>query len=225
MGNLLNKFKLQKLNILAFDKKERLGGGKSMKMMFNPAGYHKKFAISYGTDKSIDETTELTYGGAETGKMTFKFVLDSTNVTNSFSIVNKSPSVTEQISQFMDLTYNKNDNDEPNYLRIEWGDLKFDCRLMKVDITYKLFDRDGTPLRAELDATFGGDVPVEKVVAKPPLADLTHLKTMAAGDSLPLTALAIYGSLGAYIKLAKHNKLNSFRNIKPGKQIKVPPLK
>ena len=54
-------------------------------------------------------------------------------------------------------------------------------------------------------------------------SDLTHIRVVQAGDNLPLMCFRIYGDSSFYIKVAKFNKLNDFRDIKPGDHITFPP--
>ena len=76
---------------------------------------------------------------------------------------------------------------EPNYLTVEWGDLTFSCRLESVNITYTNFERDGTPLRAELDVSLISDIEAEKRLREESMSspDLTHSRVLRSGDTLP----------------------------------------
>ena len=115
---------------------------------------------------------------------------------------------------------------EPNFLKVEWGDLIFSCRLGSVDISYTSFNRDGTALRAELDVNLLSDQDVKKRIAKENKSspDLTHSRIVKSGDSLPLLTKEIYGSSMYYLRVAQANNLDDFRNLTPGQEIFFPPL-
>ena len=116
---------------------------------------------------------------------------------------------------------------EPKFLKIEWGDLIFDCRLESVEVNYTLFNRSGQPIRAELDTVFIGDIQDSKRIKQEnkQSPDLTHTRTIQGGDKLPLIAHEIYGDPAYYIKLARVNNLNSLRKLNIGTTINLPPIK
>ena len=70
-----------------------------------------------------------------------------------------SKSVKDRIKEFMKAAYvYQGDIHEPYYLKVKWGlPEEFNCRLSSFDITYTSFDRDGTPLRAELKVSLVAD--------------------------------------------------------------------
>jgi nucleoid-associated protein YgaU len=93
-------------------------------------------------------------------------------------------------------------------------------------INYKLFRPDGSPVRAEVDAKFKEILDPELRVAQEndQSPDLTHVRTVKDGDTLPLYCKDIYGDPKYYIEVARVNKLISFRNLKVGQRIEFPPL-
>ena len=48
--------------------------------------------------------------------------------------------------------------------------------------------------------------------------------TALPGDTLPALCSQIYGSSAYYLKVARHNRLFSFRSLSAGHQIHFPPL-
>jgi len=123
------------------------------------------------------------------------------------------------------LDYN-GDQHKPNYLIISWGSLLFKGSLKDMDITYKLFKPDGTPIRATIHATFKGFIEDNLRVARENnnSPDLTHIRMVNEGDTLPLMTFRIYGNSKFYLEVAKANKLVNFRKLVPGQQIFFPPI-
>ena len=123
------------------------------------------------------------------------------------------------------LDYN-GDQHKPNYLIISWGSLLFKGSLKDMDITYKLFKPDGTPIRATIHATFKGFIEDNLRVARENnnSPDLTHIRMVNEGDTLPLMTFRIYGNSKYYLEVAKANKLVNFRKLVPGQQIFFPPI-
>jgi len=54
--------------------------------------------------------------------------------------------------------------------------------------------------------------------------DVTHKRTVQAGDTLPLMTERIYGDSKYYLEVAKINNLVNFRQLKPGQELFFPPL-
>jgi nucleoid-associated protein YgaU len=109
---------------------------------------------------------------------------------------------------------------------VQWGKLVFPCRLLSVTIKYTSFDRDGTPLRAELAVQFIFDEEAERRTkgADQQSPDLTHSRVVRSGDTLPLLTKQIYGSSAAYLDVARFNGLDDFRRLTPGQELLFPPL-
>jgi hypothetical protein len=135
--------------------------------------------------------------------------------------------VTDRVKAFLKLAFQYNGSiHEPNYLLLEYGAIRFPCRLSSVDIKYTLFDRDGTPLRAELTVKLVADKDTKKRAKEEGKTspDLTHARVVRHGDTLPLLTHEIYGSSAYYLDVARYNQLDDFRRLTPGQQLLFPPL-
>lgn len=235
--SLLNLFKLEKLRIEAYTDEGRNTPANPPKMtvMFNPTSYKKKHAIAYDAPSQQAINTPgrpARYAYTPPGDLSFQFILDGTGV-NYFGAeklvrVLKGESVKKQIKQFEKLCLKMNgDIHEPNFLKIVWGDhLTFSARLRSLDITYKLFDESGDPIRAELDVSFVEDKSAKTIFreAGKSSPDLTHVRVVKSGDTLPLLCKEIYGSSAHYLRVATHNSLDNFRELVPGQKLNFPPL-
>ena len=115
---------------------------------------------------------------------------------------------------------------EPHKLNLAWGKLSFDCVLTKLSLEYKLFNPDGSPLRAIAKASFSEAITEKcrEVKEKNSSPDLTHLRTVSAGDKLPLMSHRIYRTANYYLEVARANNIYNFRNIKAGIQLSFPPI-
>jgi len=123
------------------------------------------------------------------------------------------------------LDYN-GDEHKPNYLIISWGKLLFKGALTEMDIEFKLFKPDGTPIRAIAKAKFQGFVEDQLRAAKEnnKSPDLTHYRSVKEGDTLPLMTFHIYGDSKYYLQVARVNNIINFRKLKTGQKIFFPPL-
>ncbi len=234
--SLLNLFKLEKLRIEAFTdvaRKKPADPGR-MEVMFNPTTFQEKHANSYQTPRiqAVNSSGKpALYGYTPPGDLSFQLILDGTGVNfvgaEQLARVLSGESVKKQIATFKKLCLEMNGKiHEPNYLKISWGDFKFSCRLATLDITYRLFDEAADPIRAELAAKFVKDKDAQTILleADKQSPDLTHVRTVTSGDTLPLLCREIYGSSAYYLRVAADNRLDDFRNLTPGQKLRFAPL-
>lgn len=115
---------------------------------------------------------------------------------------------------------------QPNYLKISWGSLIFKGRLSDMNIDFKLFSPDGAPLRAVAKVKFisATDEDLKEAKNNTSSPDLTHVRMVKEGDTLPLMTYRVYGDSKYYLEVAKVNKLSSFRKLKVGQEIVFPPV-
>ncbi|SHJ38731.1 CIS tube protein [Aquimarina spongiae] len=135
--------------------------------------------------------------------------------------------IIDDLDAFKKAVYDYNgDKHKPNYLIITWGSLSFRCFLTSMDVEYKLFKPDGTPLRAMVKATFKRFIEAEERVAEENnnSPDLTHYRVVKAGDTLPLMTYRIYGDPKYYLEVARVNNISNFRKLKVGQELFFPPL-
>jgi nucleoid-associated protein YgaU len=95
-----------------------------------------------------------------------------------------------------------------------------------MSINYKLFNPDGVPVRAVIKATFLEFMRNEWMVKKQndQSPDVTHVRTVKEGDTLPLLAYEVYGDPKYYLSVAKANQLFDFRELVPGQELRFPPI-
>jgi LysM repeat protein len=222
--------KLGKLRIISFRKPEMnptdiIG---ILETLINPEGYSREYGINYNeqdTSQGNDSSTEQQYSHTTPESMEFRFVFDRTGaMPNSPSIPG---GVVADIALFKELTYEfKGDMHRPPYLKLIWGTLIFPCVLKTMNIQYKLFKPDGTPIRAEIQATFKKfeDFDLRSKILNLLSPDLTHIHEVKTGDTLPLLAHNIYGDAKHYLEVARINNLVNFKTLTPGQKLVFPPL-
>jgi hypothetical protein len=217
---------VSKLKIYSYADVDRKTADDSMEVLVNPESYSQKITVKF-SEKQAPGTTAKTpkFSKMEPQKLDFELLFDSTGVING--VKDDANGVEAELARFKKLVLEyKGDKHRPRFLSIYWGTLKFDCCLENLDITYKLFRSDGLPLRAVAKAGFIGSMDDTKRVAKENASspDLTHVRTVMDGDTLPLMAFRIYGDPKYYIEVAKANGMSHFRDLKTGDRIKFPPI-
>lgn len=234
LGNL---FKLARLTIEAHQDLERskpITGGNVLAVMYNPetlAIRHENVLQNRPGVASQGASARWSHGRSK--ELSVKLVFDGTEVGRaSLRRLVHVPTVAAWVKAFLTLCCDvQSESHEPPYLRLKWstgvfGLDGFECRLQSVDIQYTAFARDGSPLRAELTARFIEAVDPKKKSAQLRLSspDLTHVRVVRDGDTLPLLCREIYGSADHYICVARVNGLDDFRDLMVGQELIFPPF-
>ncbi|HZI52744.1 MAG TPA: LysM peptidoglycan-binding domain-containing protein, partial [Chitinophagaceae bacterium] len=157
-----------------------------------------------------------------------EFTIDGTGVATTNPEAKQKEYVKKQIKKLREVTGSTINGEihRPNYLAVLWGTFYLECVLTALNITYNLFDREGTPLRAKVNCSFLERIGPGKDGRQSRLEspDLTKYIVVKAGDSLPLIAKDKYNDPSYYLQIAKVNQLRNFRNIQPGTRLVLPPL-
>jgi Uncharacterized protein containing LysM domain len=115
---------------------------------------------------------------------------------------------------------------EPYHLKLVWGSLVFTGRATELSLTHKLFNPDGQPIRTVAKVIFKKSIEEKKRARKEDKSspDLTHKRTVKAGDTLPLLCYRIYGDPRYYLQVAQVNGLDNFRKLMPNTSLLFPPI-
>ncbi len=204
--------------------------GKPFTVWINPSSYTHNYTITYADRQapgSPAPSPEFNRVGQES--VSFDLIFDTSGVIPPPIPGTPLPSdgVAGLIDTFVALVATVNGViHRPNYIKLSWAQLQFQCVLTKLNITYTLFKPNGTPIRAKVSVTFLSFASEKQLAAEANMTspDLTHLVTTVAGDSLPALCHRIYGSSTYYLRVAAFNNLLDFRNLSPGMQLAFPPL-
>lgn len=190
--------------------------------MFNPTSLTVTHNSNYCTTQSVgaaDAQPQFKNLGPKT--FSLELMLDGTGAS-ALPIP-----VPAMIEAFKLATYHRvPETHRPPYLIMIWGTFIENVVLTSLNITYELFSPQGIPIRAKLNAGFKTCKPLlqelnESFLNSP---DLTHTRTVKAGDTLPLLCKEIYGDEEQYLKVAAVNKLANYRKLKPGATLYFPPF-
>lgn len=224
--------KLEKMLILAYadSKKAENGGIKDADAKFealiNPETYTLDYKIKFSESGQGQGTSgkQLKYESTGPEEITFEFLFDNTGIIDGKS----RNSIADDIKKFKQVLIEyKGNTHEPYHFKLVWGERSiFKGRVTEVGITYKMFNPDGTPIRAVAKVKFKSSIEEQKRAAKEDRRspDLTHIRKVKAGDTLPLMCHAIYGDPKYYLQVAAFNQLGNFRNLQPGTDLIFPPI-
>lgn len=209
----------------------------------NPSSYSLAQSLSYSRHLGQGfSSSDAIYSHTPPATLDFEFLFDATGVVPAPSETGDIPLVgavvsalsgsqpyvvMDEIKKFNTLVYHySGDMHRPRYLQLVWGSLKISCVLSSLVYRFTLFKQDGTPLRAVASCTFSESKPDAKRVREDNAhsPDLTHVRDVQDGDTLPLLAYDVYGNSNLYIQVAQVNKLVNFRRLKSATPLQFPPV-
>jgi hypothetical protein len=189
--------------------------------MLNPQSYSQNYNSQYSVEQGQGTPdASIKYEKSTPSNLNFELLFDATGVVNP-----KRTDLVKEITSFKKVAYDYNGNiHSPNYLKLIWGQsLLFKCRLTSMKVNYTLFKPDGTPLRAKVTVDFKEfQTPSQAITKNSP--DMTHIKTVRAGDSLPELVYDVYQEDAHILSVAKYNHLDTIMNLEVGRQLYFPPL-
>jgi nucleoid-associated protein YgaU len=224
-------FKLEKLKIEAFaDSDRERPVGEPFVATFNPESLSEEFSIAYRAARNVGGTQQpARIEQAPPGRLSVTLLLDGSGVgeIGLMNLFAPPPTVEERIKAFKALAYDINGEiHEPNYLLLSYGEIKYRGRLGKLTINRQSFDRQGNAVRAELVVELISDEGVEASLRDANLAspDVSHSRTLRAGDTLPMLSEEVYGSPAHHLAVARFNGIDHPRAVPPGTVLLFPPL-
>jgi phage tail protein X len=203
----------------------------SFQVLINPDKYTHGYGACYNDRQAQGSAgPSPDFNRMATDKVSLELVFDATGV-----VLGPVPGVPViapdgvdgQVEAFRKLVFSYDGNiHSPRFLQLVWGTMLFNCRLSALSLSYTLFRPDGTPLRARATATFLGYTDEVELArrARKSSPDLTHVRTVREGDTLPLLCWDVYGSSAWYVQVARANGLDGFRDLPAGMQLVFPPL-
>jgi hypothetical protein len=189
----------------------------------NPSEITIAYEVEYdGAQGTGTTNSRMNFHNTKPGDISISFFLDGTGANGDRRI-----DVQHTIEKFQLVTGYDGKIHRPSYLKIVWGTIPVKrCVLKSASIAYKLFKPDGVPLRAIITAVFTGnsDDKTRQAIAKDESPDLTRIRLVKAGDTLPGLCDRFYGDPNYYLEVAKANRIDNFRRLTPGSKIFFPPL-
>jgi len=224
--------KLEKMLILAFSDSEKAENGgladadDSFEVLINPETYTLDYKLKFSEGGQGQGTSgqQLKYEYTEPEEISFEFLFDNTGIIDG----KPRESIADDIKKFKQVLIEyQGDAHEPRHFKLVWGENSiFKGRVTEVSLTYRMFSPDGTPIRASAKVTFKSSIEEQKRAAQENRSspDLTHVRTVKEGDTLPLMCHRIYGDGRYYMQVAAVNGIDNFRNLVPGTTVFFPPI-
>lgn len=203
---------------------ERKDSQQVLEFQFNPS--------QYKLDKSGEWKDTPTRSAASAPTPEFVGTLPhSLGMTLFFDGWESGRDVTADIAMLLDWTKPTEESiskgqPHPPILTFHWGaPLGFDVYLSKVGVTYDMFNKDGTPVRATADVALK-EVPPERPPQNPTSGGVIGYRThvVGAGETLHSVAYREYGRATYWRGLADLNAIDDPLRVQPGLRLRIPPV-
>lgn len=212
---------LTKLTIEAYlDQEQKRPAGVAWRALLNPTELSFSRKNRYEATPSAGASApQQSYGGGEPDSVQIDLVLDGTGAVPS------EEGVGQRLDALLELTRFQGETHQPYYVHAHWGRFSFRGVLTQADVTYKLFDRDGEPLRATVKLTLKEALAPQEVEAqdRPASPDLHQTWLVKEGERLDAIAHAVYGDAALWRPLAQANGLVNPRELVAGQTLLLPP--
>jgi hypothetical protein len=217
---MLDSAQLTKLTIEPYrDQEFREPAGPPWRALLNPTELAFSRKNNYrATPSAGTSAPQQSYGGGEPDQVQIDLLVDGTGV------IEGDGSVGDRLDGLLALTEFQGDTHQPYYVHAYWGRFDFRGVLTQVDVTYKLFDRDGEPLRATAKVTLKEVVGPEELAAKDRTEspDLFQTWQVSEGERLDAIAHRVYGDAAFWRPLAAANRLANPGGLVAGQILLLP---
>lgn len=215
----------EKLKIIAFSDIEcEKPTGEVYVAMMNPENYTLESKVEFQAAQGQGTTaTPAKFVFKPPQELSFELLFDNTGLIDGVP----RPDIAEELdllNKFL-MGY-EGEIHRPKFFRFIWGTSLLKGVCVSLSIAYKLFNRNGIPIRAICKVTIREMKDDERRVAEEGRTspDLTHYRSVRKGDTLPLMCYHIYGHSKYYLQVARANKLSNFRELQAGDEIFFPPF-
>lgn len=224
---------LSKLKITGFRDREMKHRVGELTAMYNPSSLALDYQTEYRIDDFINSVKQSNhYRKARPGGLTLELIFDG-------SLPGNSVPVDMQLSALRELVCEVDPGTgEPHFLQVSWGTLRwnglgyFAGRMTSLAVRYTLFDRDGSPLRAQATLTLSADeslvlqsaqnmlkAPAEIFV---PVPDMSTLPLLVSVVSIGALAASVAAGFTDYLAIAYLNNLSSLSDLIAGEPLLFP---
>jgi len=215
--------RLERLVIRAYEAPDYNGSPTAVFSAYvNPSEITLGYEVQFTDESGAGATgARMDYNKVKPGDLSLSFFIDGTGANG------RPANVQKVIADFQSVTGYSGKIHRTTYLEVAWGTLRVKrCVLKSASIAYKLFQPDGVPLRAVISATFvdNSDDQTRVAIQADHSSDLTHVRLVKAGDTLPALCEAIYNEPRMYTEVARINGLDNFRALRAGMRLAFPPL-
>lgn len=193
---------------------------------FNPSDYSLTYENDYKARETIGTSKpELAFASGRSDQLSLAFLFDGTGV-NPTATDPRAGSVQGRVDRLLSLLEYRGTEHEPPYVKVLWGNLVFRGVMKRASVKFELFDREGSPLRAKVDASFEEVVSGRERIATEASSspDVDRVWRVQSGDRIDRIAQESYGHVAYWRQIARANRLVNPRALVAGSVLSLPRL-
>jgi nucleoid-associated protein YgaU len=205
--------------------KLNIDGGRTLECYFNPTEY----SISKSNDwkyKSVTGTSfsPPEFGGGQPRQVELSLLFDQTFPPYTMPVRES----TAALLDMMEVPSGKTGGSPtavPPFITFEWGRLVFKGACTSLSITYKLFQPNGDPLRADVKLTLKQAAAIQPGQNPTTRASAGYgVHRVRDGDTLPSISYAAYGDATKWRLIAEANRVDNPLHLRRGSALSLPRL-
>jgi len=221
---------LAKMTIINVDKNEG-ESDREMEVLFNPTEYTIEQSNTWAPQNKQGREPEYQFTQTDLKKLSMELFFDSYERKRDVR------EYTDKIAKLMAVTIDEGENGKrPPICRITWGqpstaltnpDFPFQGVLASLRQQFVLFDENGIPVRAKLSVTFQEYLTPQEIEERFPRRSSFPVRTytLKEGDTLSSIAARVWKKPQDWRKIARANKIQNPRRLKPGQVLIIPAVK
>ena len=209
----------------------------SIPVQFNPTNYSISRSVNWKENKGLSEDSKpenVQTAGSSLATLQVKLILDTTTEFPDYVVkpklkqyLNDSKELTKICREIALLSKTYPGDHVPSSLTFSWGSLEFEGYVNQLNISYQMFNRNGEPVRVELDLSIlGEEKEITTIIERNPKEspDRTKYRQLQQKDELWMLAYEEYQDPSYWKEIAKENEILNPRKIDYTKGLKVPAL-
>lgn len=206
-------------------------------VQFNPSSYSISRSVNWKEKKGLAEDSKpdkVQTTGSNLATLQIKLTLDTTTEFPDYVVkpklkeyLNDSKELTKICREIALLSKTYPGDHVPSSLTFSWGSLKFKGYLEHLNISYQMFNRNGEPVRVEMDISIRGEeTDITTILERNPKEspDRTKYRQLQQKDELWMLAYEEYQDTSSWKEIAKENQILNPRKVDYTKGLKVPAL-
>jgi hypothetical protein len=205
--------------------KLNIDGGPTLECYFNPTEY----SVSKSNDwkyKSVTGTSfsPPEFGGGQPRQIELSLLFDQTFPPFTMPVRES----TAALLDMMEVPSGKTGGSPtavPPFVTFEWGRLVFKGACVSLSVTYKLFEPNGDPLRADVKLTLKQAEPAQQGQNPTTRAAAGYgVHRVRDGDTLPSISYQAYGDATKWRLIAEANGVDNPLHLRRGRTLSLPRL-
>lgn len=206
-------------------------------VQFNPTEYSISRQVKYKSGKGVGEDAtpdKMQSTGSNLAQLSVKFTLDTSTELPGYAVKAELKKYIDTDNELADICQDLSmlakiypDTHVQSEIAFSWGSMEFVGYITSMTINYQMFNRNGKPVRAEVNLSIEGEEQdiLTIIGSKPKQSpDRTKYRSLNQKDELWMLADEEYQDVSCWKEIARANGILNPRKVDYTKRLKVPSL-